>query len=65
MIFRIHRLRHPAGHRLRLGGCDAERPDDEVGLLFERDGYSKISFTHFKLDELENGPPVATDHSGG
>jgi sialidase-1 len=36
--------------------CLASLPDRSVGCLFERDRYSKISFTSFTMDWLTSGP---------
>jgi sialidase-1 len=33
--------------------CLAVLPHDQVGIVFERDGYSRLSFTSFSLTWLE------------
>ena len=45
--------------------CMTMLPDGDVGLLFERDTYFRISFTHFPIDELEQETEDAPDQSGG
>ncbi len=36
--------------------CLTKLPDDNIGLLFERDDYRYITFTAFDLDWIENNP---------
>lgn len=45
--------------------CMTMLPDGDVGLLFERDGYSKISFTSFAIEELEKEHVNAEPQSDG
>jgi len=40
--------------------CLTVMDDGSIGLLYERDGYGKITFARFNLDWLRGGPGQVT-----